>query len=282
MSAKESGDADESMNMVKLGTEAWRQIHSRYTQNTTQKISGSLLHDHADKYKQLPDESPDESKEHKHTDNQRHELQPLNIRSLDEYRTKFVTNTMRSRRPWRIYRSCNETELEEKAGNEQQWRRELSMVAQEYDAKHGDGNSRQVAYQEDDNLKLQNENIQEYKELHEQIQAYLDQKFKQDLDRMAQDAYRERNTALRSQFAIDLWFSWRKDTDLSRSWHAGWKQLGISRREYFTCHRWSIWKLSCEGEAEVGPTSQRARRKLHSGSSRDVFCFFATRTQSWG
>ena len=37
----------------------------------------------------------------------------------------------------------------------------------------GDGNSRQVACQEDDNLKLQNENIQECKELHEQIQAYF-------------------------------------------------------------------------------------------------------------
>ena len=64
--------------------------------------------------------------------------------------------------------------------------------------KHGDVKSRQVAYQEDDNLKLQNENIQEYKELHEQIQAYLsstseilDQTFKQDLDRMAKDAYSE-------------------------------------------------------------------------------------------
>ena len=58
----------------------------------------------------------------------------------------------------------HQTELEEKAGNEQQWRRELSMVAQDNDAKHGDGNSRQVAYQEDDNLKLQNENVREYKE----------------------------------------------------------------------------------------------------------------------
>ena len=72
------------------------------------------------------------------------------------------------------------------------------MVAQDNDAKHGDGNSRQVAYQEDDNLKLQNENIQEDKELHEQIQAYfsstleiLDQKFKQELDRMTKDADRE-------------------------------------------------------------------------------------------
>ena len=47
------------------------------------------------------------------------------------------------------------------------------MEAQDNDTKHGDVNSRQVAYQEDDNLKLQNKNIPEYKELHEQIQAYF-------------------------------------------------------------------------------------------------------------
>ena len=59
-------------------------------------------------------------------------------------------------------------------------------------------NSRQEAYHEDDNLKLRNEGIQECKESHEQIQSYfsstleiLDQKFKQELDRMAEDAYRE-------------------------------------------------------------------------------------------
>ena len=59
-------------------------------------------------------------------------------------------------------------------------------------------NSRQEAYKVDDNLKLQNENIQEYKELHEQIQAYfsstseiLDQTFRQELDRVAKDAYSE-------------------------------------------------------------------------------------------
>ena len=76
------------------------------------------------------------------------------------------------------------------------------MVAQHTDAEHGDVNSRQEAYQEDDDLKLRNESVQEYKELHEQIQAYfssaaeiLDLKFKQKLDRMA---------ALHSQFAIDL------------------------------------------------------------------------------
>ena len=72
------------------------------------------------------------------------------------------------------------------------------MVAQDNDAKHGDVNSRQMAYQEDDNLKLQNESNHEYKELHEQIQAYssstlesLDQKFRQELNRMAKDAYSE-------------------------------------------------------------------------------------------
>ena len=82
----------------------------------------------------------------------------------------------------------HQAELEEKADNKQQWTRELSMVAQDNDAKHGDVKSRQVAYQEDDNLK----------ELHEQIQAYfssttelLDQTFKQELDRMAKDAYSE-------------------------------------------------------------------------------------------
>ena len=163
-------------------------------------------------------------------------------------------------------------ELEEKAGNEQQLRRELSMVAQDNDAKHGNMNSRQVAYQEDDNLKLQNENIPECKKLHEQIQAYfsstldtLDQKFKQELDRMAKDAYRE-NTALRSQLAIDLWISLRKVTDFSKSWHAGWKRLGTSHLEYFTCFM-RMWSRSWEP---------------HSGPSRDVFCFFAKRTQSWG
>ena len=66
-----------------------------------------------------------------------------------------------------------QAELEEKVGNEQQLRKELSMVAQDNDAKHGDVNSRQEAYQEDDNLKLRNESIQEYKELHEQIQELI-------------------------------------------------------------------------------------------------------------
>ena len=114
MSAIESDDADESMNMVKPGTEAWRLIHSRYAQNTTEMISGSLLHDHADKYNQLPDEL----KEQTHTGNQRHELQPVDIRSLDEYRTKFrdehneITKTMKD-----LSIIQHQTELEEKAGN---------------------------------------------------------------------------------------------------------------------------------------------------------------------
>ena len=197
--AVESGDADESMDMVKPGTGTWRLIHSRYAQNTTEMISGSLLPDHADKYNQLPDELPDESKEQKHTDNQRHELQPVDIRSLDEFRTKFRdehNENMKTMKDLSIVQ--HQTELEEKADNEQQLPRELSMVAQDNDAEHGDVNSRQVAYQGDDNLKLQNENIQEYKELHEQTQAYfsctleiLDQKFKQKKGRMAKDAYSE-------------------------------------------------------------------------------------------
>ena len=56
-------------------------IHSRYAQNTltTEMISGSLSHDPADKHNQLPGES----KKQKHTENQRHELQPVDIRSLD-------------------------------------------------------------------------------------------------------------------------------------------------------------------------------------------------------
>ena len=75
-------------------------------------ISGSLLHDRADGHNQLPDEFVVslESKEHK--------------------------------------------QMEDLAGiqaqhHEQQLRKELSMVAQDYDAKHGDVNSRQEGYQED-------------------------------------------------------------------------------------------------------------------------------------
>ena len=146
-----------------------------------------------------------ESKEQKQTDDlagmqaHRHELQILLPRSFDEYQTKFrdehneITKTMKD-----LSIIQHQAELEEKAGNEQQLRKELSMVAQDNDAKHGDVNSRQEAYQEDDNLKLRNESIQEYKELHELIQAYfsstleiLDQKFKQELVRIAKVTYRE-------------------------------------------------------------------------------------------
>ena len=48
---------------MKPETEAWRLIHSRYSQNTTEMMSGSLLHDHADKYNQLLDENIQEYKE---------------------------------------------------------------------------------------------------------------------------------------------------------------------------------------------------------------------------
>ena len=93
MSAIESGDVDESMNMVRTEAEAWRLIHSRYAQNTptTEMISGSFLHDRTDEHSQLPDES----KEQKQTEDlagiqaHHHEQQILLPRSLDEYQTKF-------------------------------------------------------------------------------------------------------------------------------------------------------------------------------------------------
>ena len=144
MSAIESDDTDESVNMMNPGTETWRLIHSRYAWNTTEMISGSLLNDHTDKYNRLRDQSSDESKEQKHTDNQRHELQPNGIRSLDEYLTKFrdehneITKTMRD-----LSIVQHQTEMKEKADNEQQLRRELSMIAQDNDAKNDDVNSRQ-------------------------------------------------------------------------------------------------------------------------------------------
>ena len=167
-------------------------------------ISGSLFHDHADEHNQLPDEFvvSMESKEQKQTEDlagmqaHHHELQILLPRSLDEYQTKLrdehseITNTMKDL-------SIIQHQAV-KAGNEQQLLKELSRVAQDNDAKHGDVNSRQEAYQEDDNVKLRNESFLEYMEPREQIQAYysstleiLDQKFKQGLDRMAKDAYRE-------------------------------------------------------------------------------------------
>ena len=53
--------------------------------------------------------------------------------------------------------------MEDKAGNEQQLWKKLSMEAQDNDAKHDNVNSQQEAYQEDDNLKLRNGNIQKYR-----------------------------------------------------------------------------------------------------------------------
>ena len=110
-----------------------------------------------------------ESKVQKQPEAHHHELQILLPRSLDEYQTKFrdehneITKTMKD-----LSIIQHQAELEEKADNEQQLRKELSMVAQDNDSKHVDVNLRQEAYQEDDNLKLRNESIQEYKELHEQ------------------------------------------------------------------------------------------------------------------
>ena len=131
--------------------------------------------------------------------------------------------------------------MEEKAGNEQQLRRELSMVAQDNDAKHGDVNSRQVAYEEDDNLKLQNENIPEYKKLHEQIQAYfsstldtLDQKFKQELDRMAKDAYSETQRYVANLQSI---FEFPKEVTQDHDMLDGSDWEYRSHLEYFTCHK---------------------------------------------
>ena len=105
-----------------------------------------------------------------------HELQMLLPRSWDEYQTKFrgehseITKTMKD-----LSIIQHQAESEEKAGNEQQLLKQLSMVAQDNDAKHGDVNSRQEAHQEDDNLKHRNENIQEYKELqHEKMLIFSD------------------------------------------------------------------------------------------------------------
>ena len=168
--ANVGGDADESIDMVRPEAEAWRLIHSRYAQNTqtAEMISGSLFHDHADEHNQLPDEFvvSMESKEQTQTEYpagmqaHHHELQILLPRSLDEYQTKFrdehneITKTMKD-----LSSIQHQAELEDKANNEQQLRNELSMAAEDNDAKHGDVNSRQVAYQEDNNLKLRNENI---------------------------------------------------------------------------------------------------------------------------
>ena len=119
-------------------------------------------------------------------------------------------------------------------------RRKLSMIAQDNDAKHDNVISRQETYQEDVNLKLQNENLQEYKELHEQIQTYFssaseiwDQTFEQELDRMSKDAYSETlRYVAKLQSIFDI--SEEQFTDISRTCMLGWKRLGISHLEYFT------------------------------------------------
>ena len=158
--------------------------------DTTSMLSWPLSHDHANKHNQLLDEFvvSMESTEQKQKEDlagmqaYHHELQILLPRSLEESQTKFrdITKTMMN-----LSITQHQPKLEEKAGNEQQLRKDLSKVAQDDDAKHGDVNSRPEAYQEDENLKLRNERIREHKELHEQTQAYfsstleiLDQKFR--------------------------------------------------------------------------------------------------------
>ena len=254
------GDADESMDMVRPEAEE--------AQNTltAEMLSGSLFDDHADQHNQLPDEFvvSIELKEQKQTEDlagmqaHRHELQILLPRSSDEYQTKFrderneITKTMKV-----LSIIQHEGELEEESWNEQQLRKELSMVAQDDDAEHGDGNSRQEAYQEDDDLKLRNESIQEYKELQEQIQAYfsstaeiLDQKFKQKLDRMAKDAYRETQRYIANLQSIFNFLAEKLQISLNHD------MLDGSDWEYRTANTLHVTgeqfeKFHAEGEAEV-------------------------------
>ena len=128
-----------------------------------------------DKHNQLPDES----KEQKRTEDLAHhqEQQILLSRSFEKYQTKFrdelneIKKTMKD-----VWIVQHQAELEEKADNEQQLRNELSMDVQDNDAKHDDVTSRQMVYQENDNLKLQNENISEYMELRDfgsEVQARI-------------------------------------------------------------------------------------------------------------
>ena len=60
-------------------------------------------------------------------------------RSLEESQTKFRDEHNETMMDLSIIQ--HQTELEEKAGNEQQLRKELSMVAKDNDAKHGDVDS---------------------------------------------------------------------------------------------------------------------------------------------
>ena len=123
-----------------------------------------------------------------------------------------------------------------------------------------------MAYQEDDNLKLHNENIQEYKELHEQIHAYFsstlelqDQKFKQELDRMGKDAYSEtQRYAANLQSIFD--FPDEK-LQISQDHHM---LVDGSDWEYRTANTLHVTddqfeSFNAKGEAKVGPTSKRAR-----------------------
>ena len=84
--AVESGDFEENMNMVRTEAEAWRPIHNQYAQNTltTGMISGSLLHDHADKHNQLPDESKKQTEDLAGIQAQHQEQQIFFPRSLGE------------------------------------------------------------------------------------------------------------------------------------------------------------------------------------------------------
>ena len=108
MLAIAGGDADESMDMVRPEAEAWRLIHSRYAQNTltTEMISGSLSHDHADEHNQLPDELFPWTRRSKSRRKISLEckLTIMSCRSCfhdpwTNIRRSFVTNIMRSRRP---------------------------------------------------------------------------------------------------------------------------------------------------------------------------------------
>ena len=132
----------------------------------------------------------------------------------------------------------HQAELQGKAGNEQQLRKELSMVAQDNDAEHGDVNSRQEAYQEDDNLKLRKQNIQEYKELHEQIQADFwiwDQTFNQEVHRMAKDAYRETQ---RHKANLQSIFDFLEEKlQISQDLTCRMEAIGNIAPRILTCHR---------------------------------------------
>ena len=100
MSAMESGDAGENMNTVRNEAEAWRLKHSRYAQNTTEMISGSLLHDHADEHNFLMNRRSRSRRKI----SLEYKLTIMSSRSCfhDPWANigrSFVTNTMRSRRP---------------------------------------------------------------------------------------------------------------------------------------------------------------------------------------